>query len=190
MPSPENISPEPLSILMKKLEVAGIDTSKWGIGDTKTLAHLLKEIQEGESILHESENGELVREMHAVTAEIFYISPEGQTMMLKEEKQVFKDGRERRRLHSGSVSGRMKIGENPAKTMLREIKEELGIDGNLELAEVAVEESAEDSPSFPGLKMHKTLYKFRATLRPEQFKSECYVERQEDKDTYFVWEGI
>ncbi len=190
MTNPEKINQNPLSILKNRLESAGIDTSKWGIGDTKTLAHLLKEIQEGESVLHEGENSELTREMHAVTAEIFYISPEGKTMILKEEKQVFTNGRERRRQHGGSVSGRMKIGENPAETMLREIKEELGIEVDLELAEVAVEESAEDSPSFPGLKMHKTLYKFRTILRQGQFKPEGYIERQEDKDTYFVWKEV
>lgn len=189
MTNPEKINNDPLATLKGGLEEAGIDTSKWGIGNAKTLEHLLKEIQEGESVLNKNENGEYLREVVVADSEIYYNSPDGKVYRLKEEKQVFKDGRERRRNLNGSVSEKMKSGEVPFDAILRGVREELGITGNIELMDNGVEDIVLDSPSYPGLKMRKVVYKFKINLTSEQFNPEGYIEKQEDKDTYFVWEA-
>ena len=83
--------------LQKLLADAGIDTSLWGKGEAKTLAHLQKEIENGETVLVAGEKGELLRKVMFGGADVYYKSPDGKKYRLKEEKQGFKDGRERRR---------------------------------------------------------------------------------------------
>jgi hypothetical protein len=45
-----------LQALQKQLQSSGIDTSLWGKGQAKTLEHLQKEIETGETILIKIEN--------------------------------------------------------------------------------------------------------------------------------------
>ena len=86
----------------------GIPVDEWGKGYAKTIWHLEKEIGSEECSLVE-DNGTLVREIEFVMCEIFY-----KGLKLKEEKQIFKDGRERTRVKESSMSEKMKIGEDPS----------------------------------------------------------------------------
>jgi hypothetical protein len=74
--------------------------------------------------------------------------------------------------------------------MIRGIKEELGIEGDLSLREIGIEEETTDSPSYPGLKSHHIYHNFEVSLNDQQFNPDGYIEDQEDKTTYFIWEEI
>jgi len=173
-----------------RLQAAGIDTASWGTGETKTVEHLFQEIEDGETVLVEGEAGELLRQVVVGGADVYYTSPDGKTFRLKEEKQVFKDGRERRRDLGRAVSEKMKPGENPPEAMVRGMQEELGIEGDVRLEASETDEETKDSPSYPGLRSKYVTHKFRAELTDDQYKPEGYIEQQEDKSTYFVWEEV
>ena len=177
-------------VLKKQLEQAGIDTSVWGSGETKTLAHLQKEIESGETVIITGEKGELLRKVVVGGADIYYESPDGTKYRLKEDKQVFKDGRERQRNLGQAVSEKMKPDEDPQSAMIRGVQEELGIIGEINLIEVGVDKQIIDSPSYPGLQSQYVRHKFRATLNNSQFNPEGYIEKQPDKSTYFIWEKV
>lgn len=160
----------------------------WGTGSAKTLKHLIKEVMEGETVLAE-EDGILIRKLSVTDINIFYTDPAGKKWRLLEEKQIFKDGRERRRPQlEGSMAEKLKAGEIPDQELVnRAIKEELGIESAVPATATGTRKSKQDSPSYPGLTMEATRYYFDAHLTDEQYKPEGYVERQEDKDNYFVW---
>ena len=177
--------------LRKQLADAGIDTSSWGTGQAKTLAHLQREIESGETILITGETGELLRRVVVGGADIFYYqSPDGKKYRLKEDRQVFKDGRERRRAFGQAVSEKMKPDEEPRSAMIRGIQEELGISGEIALSETGTDVQQVTSPSYPGLESEYIRHKFQATLVDEQFNPDGYIEKQSDKSTYFVWEEV
>lgn len=179
-----------INALQRQLEGAGINVSEWGKEQAKTLAHLQKEIESGETVLVTGEQGELLRRVVVGGADIFYVAPDGKKYRLKEDKQVFKDGRERKRDLGQAVSEKMKPDENPKDAMIRGIREELGIEGEISLTETGVDEQLLSSPSYPGLQSQYIRHTFEATLNDQQFKPDGYVEEQEDKNTYFIWEEI
>lgn len=119
-------------------------------------------------------------------ADIYYHAPDGKKYRLKEDRQVFKDGRERRRELGRAVSEKMK----PRTAMIRGIQEELGISSKIILIDTGTDEQKIASPSYPGLESLYIRHKFRAELTDEQFNPDGYEEEQDDKMTYFIWEEI
>lgn len=190
MESPKKTNDGALQLLQQKLQNAGINTSKWGTGQAKTLAHLQKEIESGETMLVTKENGEILRRVVVGGADIYYISPDAKTYRLKEEKQIFKDGRERRRDLGNAVSEKMKLDENPKDAMVRGIAEELGVEGEIALEETGTDIHLIDSPSYPTLQSEYVTYKYRVILKDQQFNPDGYIENQSDKSTYFIWEEV
>lgn len=186
----ENAKESTLETLKQQLKDAGIDISKWGKGQAKTLKQLQKEIENGETILVIDKQGKLLRKVAVGGSNIFYTSPEGKKYRLKEDKQVFKDGRERKRDLGQAVLEKMKSNEEPKDAMIRGIREELGIKGEIYLTKTGTEEQLLSSPSYPNLVSQYIRHKFEATLNDQQFKADGYIEEQEDKNTYFVWEEI
>lgn len=69
------------NVLKQQLADAGIDTSSWGTGQAKTLAHLQREIESGETILVTGESGELLRKVVVGVADIYYQSPGGKNIV-------------------------------------------------------------------------------------------------------------
>jgi hypothetical protein len=167
------------------LERHNIPFASWGQGHAKTLEHLLKELESGESVLEEDESGELLLKANIVDVEIFHTDRTGKRLKLVEEKQVFNDGRERKRDMPG-VAEKMKPGEKPEEAARRGILEELGIN----LRDVRYHSKNEDtleSFSYPGLKRSSVFYRFSAELDSGEFKPEGYTEVQPDKVATFVW---
>lgn len=158
-----------LKALRQQLESAGIDISQWGTRQAKTLAHLQREIESGETILVSGKEGKLLRKVVVGSADVYYVSPGGKKYRLKEDRQVFKDGRERRRDLGQAVSEKMKPDENPRDTMIRGLKEELGIGGNITITERGADEELLTSPSYPGLQSQYIRHKFEVILSDEQF---------------------
>ena len=179
-----------INTLRLQLEKAGINISQWGTNNTKTLEHLQKEIEDRETTLITDRLGNVLRKVMVGGADIYYISPDNKKYRLKEEKQIFKDGRERRRDLEDSVCEKMKLGEDPKSAIIRGIREELGINGEITLTQTGVEEEKIASPSYPGLKAHYVFYKFQVILTDKQFNADGYIENQPDKSTYFIWEEV
>ncbi len=179
-----------LDLLGVRLYEAGIDTSSWGKGAAKTLNHLWRELEKGEAFLEPDKDGQLLRKVIVSGADVFYSSSDGRRYRLKEDRQVFTDGRVRRRDLGFAVSEKLGLGEEPEEGMVRGIREELGIEGDVSLKQVAADEQTRESRSYPGLRSQYTRYLFRVQLNSDQFRPEGYIEKQPDKTTYFVWEQI
>ena len=179
-----------IETLKTQLNNVGIDISVWGTGKAKTIEHLMKEIEDGETILTTNENGELVRLLTVAGADIYYTSKDGKRYRLKEEKQIFKDGRERQRNLGQAISEKIKQNEDPEIAIARGIKEELGIESKIDLEKIENTKNTVESPSYPGLKTEYSIHKFKAVLNDEQFNPNGYTEIQDGLTTYFVWEEI
>ena len=176
----------------KRLGETGVPLDEWGKGEAKTLNHLVKEIyREAINIFFDEERGKWMREAEPVEVHVFYESPEGVTYFLREDRQIFKDGRERRRDHPW-IAEKMEKGEDSLSASIRGVWEEVGLvppfasgpnfTGNKEIER--------ESCSYPGIISKHSVSCFEVFLTPEQFESEGYVEEQEDKTTFFVWEEM
>jgi 8-oxo-dGTP pyrophosphatase MutT (NUDIX family) len=165
----------------------------WGQGVSKTLEHLLNEINEGESTL--VKDGEtLVKKESGVTVTVLYSNGE-QSWKLVEEKQVFSDGRERARGYTGSIGEKMRSGEEPIAAARRALSEELGFENtDLLISDDCPFETDHrpilPSQSYPGLMTRRTVYEFILNLPGENYTAEGYQEVQPDKTTYFRWQEI
>lgn len=148
--------------LRKWLEHGGVDTSKWGTGSAKTLTHLQNEIESGEATLVIGEAGELLRRFIVGVVDVYYEFPDGEKYRLTEDRQVFRDGRERRRGLSTAVSEKMKPGENPTSAIIRGIREELGVSGEINLVKSGIDEQTVSSLSYPGLLSNRVRHKFQS----------------------------
>lgn len=175
--------------LKDQLQSVGIDISVWGQGEAKTLISLQKEIESGEVTLVINETGTLVREVIGAGADVYYTTKDGKKFRLKEEKQVFLDGRERHRTKrmGNAVSEKMKPGEDPIMVLVRGVREELGLE-DISFEFKGTYENIAESQSYPGLLSKYVLHLFEVHLKDSQFKIEGYVEEQDNLKTYFVWE--
>lgn len=180
----KNINSEKeLSDKLTEFEVP-IDT--WGQGQAKTVKHLFDELQHEECHI-EDRGGFLVRYLEFVGVRIFYKKGE-EILYLKEDRQEFNDGRTRKREMPSSVSEKMKFGENPQLSAIRGIKEELGIYVKPEqLIKQRDLNYRGGSLSYPGLTSKYKGHQFTCYLTEQQFNPEGYIEKQEDKSTFFTW---
>lgn len=169
------------SELESLLKTYKIPFDTWGAGESKTISHLLQELNLEESTLIEGSDG-IIRAETGVAIDVFYGK-----LKLVEAKQVFSDGRERKRNLSTSVGEKIKPGENPLEAAARTMLEELGIVGVAFTNYHFEEKSPVASTSFPGLLTKRSLHFFDTVLSDLQFKSEGYIEKQPDKTNYFVW---
>jgi hypothetical protein len=176
--------------LLSKLKEYNIPVEQWGTGSAKNVRNLYKEVQESESILKD-EGGYLVRYIQFVGIRMYYTDANGRNWVLKEDRQEFKDGRIRRRKIHSSVSEKMKYGEDPIIAAVRGIEEELGIRVlSNQLEKDRDLEYDEGSVSYPGLRTRYSGYKFNCTITDKQYEPRGYIERQEDKSTFFKWVEI
>ncbi|HJZ04801.1 hypothetical protein A2634_00945 [Candidatus Amesbacteria bacterium RIFCSPHIGHO2_01_FULL_48_32] len=177
-----------LNELKEFLNSRKIPYEEWGTGESKTLAHLLTEIRSGEVKIEDS-GKKVLRSVKGVGINVFFSQGQG-VLKLVEEKQVFSDGRERRRSLSTSIGEKMRPGELPDEAAIRTLKEELGIIG-VALFNTGVEDREQIlSTSYPGLWSKYKVYIYETRLSPYHFRPEGYVEVQDDKTSYFIWQPI
>ncbi len=169
------------------LHAHGVPTDSWGKGSAKTIQHLASELLEGESYLKVID-GAVVRFCEGVKIDVRYRGKLGE-LQLTEEKQIFSDGRERRRGLIG-VSEKRKPGESILTVGERALREELHIHEKVDLGVPSLEHSDGESTSFPGLFSMYTTHTFITYLPETLFRPEGYVEVQPDKSTYFVWKEV
>lgn len=172
--------------LLHLLEEHGVDSGLFGQGEAKSLSHLMKELREGECSLR-SVDGTLQRVVYGATAVVRHSG-----LVLVEDRQVFKDGRVRRRDIIGSIGEKMKPDEDPLLAARRALAEELGItDPAITLSyEGILEKDIDFSQSYPGLTTLYVMHHFSIELPEEHFRPDGYVEHQSDKSTYWVWQPL
>ena len=165
--------------LQKLLSSSGIDLDRWNKGAAKGINDLLNEINSGESILKKGVNKKLSRKVGVVYAKIIYCDKAtGVRYALKEEKQVFSDGRERVRKIDFSMAEKMKSGENPKIAIKRGVAEELGISGKLKITPKGKVVKIKNSSSYPGLITEYIFYSFLIELDKNQFNPDGYTEKE------------
>jgi len=172
--------------LRERLEQSGVLVEGWGTGKAKSLAHLIKEIVSGETMLLDRD-GALVRQVSVAQADITFRGPEG-LLKLVELRQVFTDGRVRERNNAFSLAEKMEPGEDPAQAIERGIREELGVEGDLPIQFVGEECEGMFSPSYPGLFSEYRFFRYTVEFWADQYRPEGYIETQPDKTTYFGWQ--
>jgi hypothetical protein len=179
-----------LGNLIELLKKYDVPVDLWGTGKSKTVQHLLKELQGNECNIQE-EGESITRYIEFVGIKIYYTDENDQRWFLKEEKQEFNDGRIRRRNIPSSVSEKMKFGEDPSLSAIRGIKEELGVEINQsQLSKHSDLHYDGGSVSYPGLDTKYKGHRFICNFNDTQFNPNGYIEVQEDKKTFFVWNKI
>lgn len=164
----------------------GIDyKNKWGVGEAKAFENLVSDITLGEAQLV-SKNRTLIWKSRCSSVLVTF-----QDLVLVEDRQVFSDGRIRRRpQHYGtSVNEKLRPLEKPLDGALRAMREELGI-SIIDPSELKfLRESLIEAPSqsYPGLISRYTRYEYGWEALRGLYVPRGYVERQGDKTTYFVW---
>lgn len=177
---------------MKRIELIhllfehNVPIHTWGIGKAKTLEHLVREIESGEAVV-ENKNGKLQRTAYGAVVNIFYTI--GTTIWkLAEDKQVFMNGRVRRRDIDTSIGEKMLPNENPLDAAYRAFEEELGIKEKLDLKYLGEKiKGPIPSISFPGLLSLYYMHAFEVWLPAHLYMPWGYKEIQLDKTTYFTW---
>ena len=171
-----------------------LPTNEWtGEEGTKTVQELFNEVNAGETEIEVTPDGEVQRIVHVVSGDITYIDETtGDIFRLKEDRQIFKkDGKVKKRPHlRGAVAEKMKAGEDPTESTIRGIKEELGIAGNFIIGSVETVEEKRETPTYPGLTSTYKIHIVPVKIDKANFKPKGYVEEQEIKTNYFVWEKL
>ena len=176
--------------LTNLLKQNNIPCDLWGTGKSKTINNLLDEIKKNECELKIISNS-LTRFIEFVGVKVYYTDEDGQTWLLREDKQEFNDGRVRRRNMPNSVSEKMKSGEDPLISAIRGLREELDIKVySHQLRKHRDLNYDGGSLSYPGLDTKYKGHKFICELEKQQFNPIGYIEVQSDKRTFFVWNKV
>jgi hypothetical protein len=176
--------------LVNLLKKYNVPVDLWGTGKSKTINHLLKEIENKECSIVE-ENNTVRRYIEFVGVKVYFTNDDGDRWVLVEERQEFNDGRIRRRNMPNSVSEKMIFGEDPLNAAIRGIKEELGVKvEEQQLSKYKDLHYDGGSVSYPGLDTKYKGHKFICQLKQEQFDENGYIEVQKDKKTFFVWKKL
>lgn len=106
---------------------------------------------------------------------------------MKEDKQVFADGRVRHRHYPWSVAEKMYKKEEVVQAVFRALKEELNIDdANTQFT--GENSNTTEALSFPGLMTTYDNFVYQVVLEPADFRKDGYREVKDKLTTYFIWE--
>jgi 8-oxo-dGTP pyrophosphatase MutT (NUDIX family) len=171
------IGPSVLSLL----SLSDINYLKWGIkAGTKPIKNLIKEVMNNETRLCLTSD-KIVR-----LCQVSYVIVRYKDMVLVEEKTIWKDGRpERRRALPGSIAEKARFNETKEEAAIRGLEEELGIIAFPKLQ--LVRKYEQDSPAYPGLLSCFEDAIFEVTLEDKEYKKGGYIEKDNEKGTFFIW---
>ena len=152
--------------LRQMLTSRGVDVSRWGTGNAKSVASLLEEVTSNETTLRLDDTNAVTRELHVM--QVAVRDPRHQDRVLVEASQILPDGRERRR--EVLLAEKMIAGEPWQDAAMRGIAEELGsILGDVLYVRLkedthSVRTAAHESPSYPGLATQYTIHRVDADV--------------------------
>ncbi|MDO8583980.1 MAG: NUDIX domain-containing protein [bacterium] len=188
--SAKNRAPATREEVLHLLTQLAIPTHLWGKGEAQTVDKFVEEVLSGEAELAMTPDHRLERIARGSKVDVYYLSDAG-LLRLVEDRQEFRDGRRRHRRGKidFSVGEKCKRNESAENAAYRALEEELGVTEPLPL-EALGEEPRKTTPSlaYPGTITTYISTRFRVMLPAQWYKQEGYVERQNDKSTYFVWE--
>lgn len=173
---------EELIILLTKYS---IPFQNWGTGNAKTLDHLLKEINSGESSLAERDGG-LIRIVSVIVMNV-YFNDGNRKLKLFEDRQEYKFGRIVKRNNNDSLLEKIKPDEDISVAAKRTLAEEINITPELNIIDKGTSTEMIMGKSFPGLLGQATLYNFEVELTENEFNPEGYIEYQEEKTNFYKW---
>jgi hypothetical protein len=177
-------SPKTVDELIELLNSFNIDYSNW----VKPVTTLFDEIQNNDCYL-DIVDGELRRFVDVMKIHCYY-TKDNKQYLLKEEKQVFKDGKVRSRNHY-HVAEKIQKGEFLLAAAVRALKEELQVTVDstkfIHNANMDTVNSANANPSYSGLVSVYHTFNFTMDFDDDQYNPDGYQEVQESKTTYFVW---
>ena len=174
--------------LLERLVAGHVPIEAYGQGDAKTIHHLLSEINEGEAVVTIDESNAVFREVSVLGVDILCKRADG-IYVLKEDRQVFKDdGRIKRRKLDSSIGEKLKPSESPEEAVTRALEEELGVKESSDIYKIGYEEKTSMSDTYPGIESTYKMHTFVTVIPESEFKPDGYVEEQEDKTNYYVWE--
>lgn len=174
--------------LVSLLTKANISLDKWGTGKAKSVDHLFREIEAGETRLVWRHG--LLRVVCVVGVSVHHVE-KGETLYLREVKQMLADGRERLRDLAATVWEKRLIGESPEEAAYRGLREELGLVGVPLVSALGVhrdERKRKDSSSYPDLPTEYWYDKFCVIVPPDFFRPEGYKMREDGVTSHFEWE--
>lgn len=172
------------------LTKARIPLDEYGKGGAKTIQNLHKEVLSGESVMHVNDNYELTRDVKVVWIDVLCTLSNGDVYILREDRQVFKDGRVRKRSTPSSLGEKMQAGEALDTAINRALDEEIGVTKIDSLHKIGEEKEKFTPPTYPGLETTYSSYSYVAVIPESAFATEGYVEHQAEKDNYYVWDLI
>jgi hypothetical protein len=160
----------------------------WGTGQTKTVLHLLHEVNTGESRLEE-QNLQLYRIVSIAVLNVFCLL-DAKRYQLFETRQVYTDGRVAIRNLKDSLYEKLLPDEDPLAGAYRALNEELGIDTKLAIVDKGVTLGVREAISYPGLITKDTQYSFEVIIPLKEYKPNGYIETQKDKTNFFEWKEV
>lgn len=166
-----------------------LPVDEYGRGVAKTIDHLLRELIAGECAL-ELGDGQVRRTILGAHLLVHHRRTDGVRLILVEDRQVFADGRVRRRQLTSSIGEKMRAGEEPDQAAKRALVEELGLEdiADVSLEYRGLEEKVVQSTSYPGIVSHYQTHFYHCSLPARHFDPHGYIERQPDKTSYWVWQ--
>lgn len=181
-----------LDLLLSALVKAGKPVDRYGVDGAKTVGHLLEEVKAGESIISVDTSGNMYREVSVAWVHVLCNLSNGESYILKEDRQEFSNGYVKRRELTSSLGEKLTVGEDPGLATVRALEEELGID---ELSIVSIHTlgshtEAWTPDTYPGLESSYVSHQYATVITEDAFNPDGYKEVQADKTSYFVWEKI
>ncbi len=167
----------------------GIDTGSWGLGASKSISDLLREIADGEARLIEHQ-GRLVREIEVVRIAVLFNDPIQGELLLLEDRQEMQDGRIRRRPTPWAIWEKRHKDEPLPELVERALHEELGLLNCAEIRATGEMLNQEAPMDYPGIPTIVKCFDFSMRLSSEQYNPAGYQESQPDKITVFHWQQI
>ena len=190
-----------IAALKQQLANAGLPVDTWtGEQGTKTVGDLFNEVEAGETNLVPQGTGELLRVVQVAVADIYYADPEtGTRYRLREDCQVSRvDGSIKKRELLGAMSEKMKSEEGITAAVLRGIAEEIlnidpeGLsdddDGGFTISSGEEVVDERNTETYPGLRSQYRMVVVTVEMPSGHFRPEGYMEEQETKIIYFVWD--
>ena len=169
----------------------GVDLSAWGQGGFKTIEHLLREIEAGETRLQGPpfQGLPLMRVVSVVCLKI----RKGNAYLI-EAKQLMADGRER--LRNRTPCEKVRPGESLPEAAVRCLVEEMGLARErIHILEDSCQKSQEikDANSYPGLQACYLFYNFEARvdgLSDTDFETEESANNPDDPVRKHYWSWV
>ncbi len=179
------------SWVKETLAMWAIDIKSWWKAPHKWVKHLVDEINNNEAWLL-CFKGDVSRCVYVSTWDVYYRDTNNQLFLLKEEKQVFPNGKVIRRGLDNSISEKSGRDEDDMIWIIRAVKEELWLTSeNIKsILNKWIKEDSRESKAYPWLISKYILAKFQILLDWNIDTNKGFQEAGTEKTIHFVWEAI